>query len=115
MYGAFDSTLQLGCLSYRCHRAVLGPAIARVGENLKENGHNLDVKLVGVTEFAWICLGDTDADAPNSVDARRGEIFPLDARRLLKKACRRGRFQFCRRQTPRNISSGRQTPEQKSL
>ena len=50
MYGAFDSTLLLGCLSYRCHRAVLGPAIARVGENLKENGHILDVKMVGVTE-----------------------------------------------------------------
>ena len=50
MYGAFDSTLQLGSLSYRCHRAVLGPAIGRVGEHLKEDGDILDVKVVGVTE-----------------------------------------------------------------
>ena len=50
MYGAFDSTLQLGCLSYRCHRAVLGPAIVRVGEHLREDGDILDVKVVGVTE-----------------------------------------------------------------
>jgi len=50
MYGAFDSTLQLGCLSYRCHRAVLGPAIVRVGEHLREDGDVLDVKVIGVTE-----------------------------------------------------------------
>ena len=50
MYGAFDSTLELGCLSYRCHRDVLGPAIGRVGEHLKEDGDILDVKVVGVTE-----------------------------------------------------------------
>ena len=30
-----------------------------------------------------------DADASNSVDARRREIFSLDARRHNKKACRR--------------------------
>ena len=62
MYGAFDCTLQLDCLMYRCHRAVLGPAIVRVGELLKKDCDTRDatpwgtelpcynVKRVGVAE-----------------------------------------------------------------
>ena len=63
---------------------------------LSVTNEHASAKLVGVTKscLGWPkrYLGDTDADASKSVDARRGEIFPLDARRLLKKACRRGRF-----------------------
>ena len=53
-------------------------------------------KLAGVTKsllgLAKKVPWGHDADATKSVDARRGETSPLDARRLLKKACRRGRF-----------------------
>ena len=50
LYGNFDSTIQLGSLSYRCHKAVLIPAIARLGEHLGKGDGVVDVQVLGVTE-----------------------------------------------------------------